>query len=130
MSYSTRRSAGKRIRMDDYNEDNDGQDSSAMDTSNEAFDPIALYQQQRAAMLMESSQHVQTSQEEIQKAQLEAQQRDQMMASTQESGGRRSRSAAAAAKVRKFDVLNFFYWNYCGCIATATVWKNKKFSLI
>ena len=107
MSYSTRRSAGKRIRMDDYNEDNDGQDSSAMDTSNEAFDPIALYQQQRAAMLMESSQHVQTSQEEIQKAQLEAQQRDQMMASTQESGGRRSRSAAAAAKVWNFDLLSF-----------------------
>merc|ERR1719433_1070250 len=49
-------------------------------------------------MLMESTQHVQASQAEIQQAQLEAQQRDQMQHSTVEGGGRSRRSAAAAAK--------------------------------
>ena len=103
--YGTRRSAGKRIRMDEnqdyeqqqgyggYQEDQD----SSMET-NESYDPLAFYRQQQAEMMMQSTQHVQASQQEIQKAQLEAQQREQMQHSTMEGGGRRSRSAAAAAK--------------------------------
>ena len=103
--YGTRRSAGKRIRMDenqDYEQQGYGgyqeEQDSSMDQSNESYDPLAFYRQQQAAMMMESTQHVQASQQEIQKAQLEAQQREQMQHSTMEGGGRRSRSAAAAAK--------------------------------
>ena len=74
--YGTRRSAGKRIRMDenqDYEQQGYGgyqeEQDSSMDQSNESYDPLAFYRQQQAAMMMESTQHVQASQQEIQKAQ-------------------------------------------------------------
>ena len=103
-----RRSAGKRLRMDeDQQQQYYGQASNASGGSvsnqdaeeeEEAFDPIAFYQQQRSEMLIDSAQHVQASQIEIQQAQLDAQQRDQMhQEPSHEGGGRRSRRAAAAA---------------------------------
>ena len=53
-------------------------------------------------MLIDSAQHVQASQIEIQQAQLDAQQRERLhqeaFMTTGQEGGRRSRSAAAAAK--------------------------------
>lgn len=108
-----RRSAGKRIRMDEQGQEQQGQydqygnyqygdqqqqgyDNQAGGQEQEAFDPVAFYQQQRSEMLLESSHHVQQSQDEIQRAQLEAQQRDQQMEGSKM--GRGSRSAAAAAK--------------------------------
>ena len=107
-----RRSAGKRIRMEEQGQEQGQYDQYGnyyggqqdQDYSNQgqeqvdsSFDPIAFYQQQRSEMLLESSHHVQASQDEIQRAQQEAAQRDQMQMSGSE-GGRRSRSAAAAAK--------------------------------
>ena len=103
-----RRSAGKRLRIDQEQEQQYyGQASNASEGSfsnqdaeeeEEAFDPIAFYQQQRSEMLIDSAQHVQASQIEIQQAQLDAQQRDQMhQEPSHEGGGRRSRRAAAAA---------------------------------
>ena len=71
-----RRSAGKRLRLDEsqqYNEENDSNDA-----QEEAFDPIAFYQQQRSEMLIDQASHVQASQSEIQQAQLDAQLRDRM----------------------------------------------------
>ena len=72
-----RRSGGKRLRMDEsqqqYNEENDSNDA-----EEEAFDPIAFYQQQRSEMLIDQASHVQASQSEIQQAQLDAQLRDRM----------------------------------------------------
>ena len=71
-----RRSAGKRLRLDEsqqYNEENDSNDG-----QEEAFDPIAFYQQQRSEMLIDQASHVQASQSEIQQAQLDAQLRDRM----------------------------------------------------
>jgi len=93
-----RRSAGKRLRMDEEQQQQYyGQDQDA-EEEEEAFDPIAFYQQQRSEMLIDSAQHVQASQIEIQQAQLDAQQRDQMhQEPSHEGGGRRSRRAAAAA---------------------------------
>ena len=69
----TRRSAGKRIRMDEeqQQQQNYGQQDSSMDDDGGSFDPLAFYQQQQASMLMESTQHVQASQAEIQQAQLD-----------------------------------------------------------
>ena len=122
-----RRSAGKRLRMDESQQEGQydqqgqysqqqqqyygGQDSntsggsySNQDAQEEAFDPIAFYQQQRSEMLIDSAQHVQASQIEIQQAQLDAQQRERlhqeafMTTGQEQQGGRRSRSAAAAAK--------------------------------
>ena len=106
-----RRSAGKRIRMEEQGQDGqydqygnyyggqqDQQDysnQSGQEPMDSSFDPIAFYQQQRSEMLLESSHHVQASQDEIQRAQLEAQQREQQM--TGSDGGRRSRRAAAIA---------------------------------
>ena len=96
----TRRSAGKRIRMDEEQQQtNYAEQDTSMEDDGEPFDPLAFYQQQQASMMMESTQHVQASQAEIQQAQLEAQQRDQIQHSTVEGGGRSRRSAAAAAKV-------------------------------
>lgn len=109
-----RRSAGKRIRMDEQGQEQQGQydqygnyqygdqqqsydnPSGAQEQADQPFDPVAFYQQQRSEMLLESSHHVQQSQDEIQRAQLEAQQREQQMEGSKM--GRGSRSAAAAAK--------------------------------
>ena len=98
------RRSGKRLRMEEqqpnYNEQEEVEDE-PQDAAQDAasFDPIAFYQQQRSAMLLESSHHVQASQDEIQRAQLEAQQREeQMYQPPSQEMGRRSRSAANAAK--------------------------------
>ena len=86
-----RRSAGKRIRMDEQGQEQQGQydqygnyygdqqqqgydnqagGSGGQEQMDSSFDPIAFYQQQRSEMLLESSHHVQQSQDEIQRAQL------------------------------------------------------------
>ena len=103
-----RRSAGKRIRMDESGQEGQydqygqqnyyAQQQDYGEPQDNSYDPVAFYQQQRSEMLMESSQHVQASQEEIQRAQLEAQQRERMHQEPSQEMGRRSRSAAAAAK--------------------------------
>jgi hypothetical protein len=119
MSYGGRRSGGKRIRMDEgqqegsydtsgghygqtygsgYGEAAGGSSDFEQSQEEAAYDPLALYQQQQAAMMLESTQHVQSSQVEIQKAQLEAQQQEDSYQQPQQELGRRSRSAAAAAK--------------------------------
>ena len=101
-----RRSGGKRLRMDESQQGYDqqyqqeqqqyygGQDSNAsggsysnQDAQEEAFDPIAFYQQQRSEMLIDQASHVQASQSEIQQAQLDAQLRDRMHQEPSQEGG-------------------------------------------
>ena len=94
-----RRSAGKRIRMDESGQEGQydqygqqnyyAQQQDYGEPQDNSYDPVAFYQQQRSEMLMESSQHVQASQEEIQRAQ----QRERMHQEPSQEMGRRSRSA-------------------------------------
>ena len=44
-------------------------DSGGGDEDDEAFDPMAFYKQQQAAMLSQAAQHVEQSREEISRAQ-------------------------------------------------------------
>ena len=44
-------------------------DSGGGDEDDEAFDPMAFYKQQQAAMLSQAAQHVEQSREEINRAQ-------------------------------------------------------------
>ena len=105
MSYG-RRSAGKRIRMDDSDQDQQYDSSYSGQQgyegySGEQYDPMAYYKQQQQEMLLQATQHVQASQMEIQEAQSQASlaQHEQQMAQESSTGsGRRSRHAAAAAK--------------------------------
>jgi hypothetical protein len=98
-----RRSVGKRIRMDDAVPE-EFESGSAMDTSGEgdeqdsSYDPMAFYKQQQQEMLLQATQHVQDAQEEIQQAQSQASMQEEQE-SQQPTVGRRSRSAATAAKV-------------------------------
>ena len=75
---------------------------SAMDTSgegdDESYDPMAFYKQQQQEMLLQATQHVQAAQEEIQQAQTQASMQEEQE-SQPTNTGRRSRSAATAAKV-------------------------------
>ena len=100
MSYGRgRRSAGKRIRMDESPPSSDPlSETNYRDQSEDAeFDPMAFYQQQQQEMLLQASQHIQQAAPEIQEAQRRAQEADR-----EEEGetvrGRRGRHAAQAAK--------------------------------
>ena len=103
MNRRSGRSLGKRIRMDDAVPE-EYESGSAMDTSGEgdeqesSYDPMAFYKQQQQEMLLQATQHVQAAQEEIQQAQTQASMQEEQE-SQQTSTGRRSRSAATAAKV-------------------------------
>lgn len=132
MSYNTRRSGGKRLRMDQSGyDDGYGDNFSEQSNSNfsdfgqggmnggfkltpkhlifyqtfventDSYDPMAYYRQQQQEMLLQASEHVQASQQEIQQAQQIAQLQEQHTQSTSEEGGGRRRSRAAAAQAKQ-----------------------------
>ena len=81
-------SQGKRMRLDDMDEDG-GETPSRDDQEEDGFDPMAFYKQQQQAMLLQATQHVEQTRQEITRV--------QEIAEQEATGVRRPRRSAATA---------------------------------